>query len=169
MRNPIAVANKILEVAKGTDDQYVTPMQLIKLTYLCHGWMLGLVGRPLLNESVQAWRYGPVVKSIYDAVKKYKDQPVPFPITTIFGGTPTDNFDATDISIIQQVYNIYGHRDGVSLSALTHQQGTPWAITWDQHGQNAVISNDLIENHYRRLSEPSDHANTENNKAAAAN
>lgn len=152
MRNPIAVANKILEVAKGTDDPYVTPMQLIKLTYLCHGWMLGLVGRPLLNESVQAWRYGPVVKSLYDAVKNYKDQPVTSPISVnIFGHVPKNDLDATDNDIIEQVYNIYGHWDGIALSALTHKQGTPWEITWMQHGQNAVISNDLIENHYKRL------------------
>ncbi|WP_131993555.1 type II toxin-antitoxin system antitoxin SocA domain-containing protein [Dokdonella fugitiva] len=40
-------------------------MQLLKLVYLCHAWTLGLLGRPLLREEVQAWRYGPVFPALY--------------------------------------------------------------------------------------------------------
>ena len=36
-------------------------MHAIKLVYLCHGWMLGIYGRSLIGEPVEAWRYGPVV------------------------------------------------------------------------------------------------------------
>jgi len=149
MRNPIAVANKILEAAQATDDSSVTPMQLIKLAYLCHGWMLGLYGRPLLKESVQAWRYGPVVRSVYNAVSKYKDKPVSYPVKNLFGQEVTEEFDEQEKEIIKQIYDLYGKWDGLTLSKLTHQEGTPWYTVWNEKGRNSVISNDLIENHFR--------------------
>ena len=36
-------------------------MQVLKLVYYCHAWMLGLYGRPLIRQPIEAWRYGPVV------------------------------------------------------------------------------------------------------------
>lgn len=153
MHNPVAVANKILEVAQQSDDKHVTPMQLIKLAYMCHGFMLGAHGRPLLNESVQAWRYGPVVRSIYNAVSKHRDQPVPYPIKNIFGGVQSEDFDKEEERVIRQVYEHYGKWDGIKLSHITHREGTPWYIVWNKKGKNAPISNDLIENHYKSLLE----------------
>lgn len=149
MRDPVAVANKILEVAKESSDPSVTPMQLIKLAYLCHGWMLGLYGRPLLSESVEAWQYGPVVRSIYKAVSKHRDKPVEYPIKNMFGHSANEEFDEAELDIIQQVYRIYGGWSGLSLSNLTHQPGTPWSIVWSGKGKNSVISNDLIESHFK--------------------
>lgn len=151
MRKPLAVANKILEFAQNSDGATVTPMQLIKLVYLSHGWMLGLCGKPLLNESVEAWRFGPVVRSVYNAVKDFRDKPVSYPIKPLIGAPYTDDFSQDELDIINQVYNIYGKWDGITLSNLTHQDGTPWDITWKHHGKNAVISNDLIENYYKQL------------------
>lgn len=153
MRKPLSVANKILEIASETDDPYVTPMQLIKLAYLSHAWMLGLHGRPLLNESVEAWKYGPVVRSIYSAVRHHKDQPVLHPIRTFFGREKEEEFEEIETELIRQVYAIYGKFDGITLSNLTHQPGSPWDLTWRNHGQNAVIPNDLIEHFYRRFYE----------------
>ena len=149
MRKPLAVANEILRIAGETDDSSVTPMQLIKLAYLSHGWMLGLYGRPLLDESIEAWRFGPVVRSIYAAVKGFKDKPVIYPIKNIFGSVAHEEFSAEEKDIIKQVYNMYGKWDGISLSGLTHQVGTPWDTVWRKSGQNAIVSNDLIENHFR--------------------
>lgn len=154
MHKPVAVGNKILSFARESPDWSVTPMQLLKLAYLCHGWMLGLYGRPLLNESVQAWRYGPVVRSLYDAISKYRDKPVEHPIRPFWGvATDDEQFDAEESEVIRQVYNHYGRWDGIALSKLTHMAGSPWYVTWHSKGQNAVIPNDLIENFYRKRHE----------------
>lgn len=129
------------------DGDPLTPMQVLKLVYIAHGWNLGLTGRPLINEDVEAWKYGPVVPSVYHEFKR-------------FGGAfitdcPTQQpqgFLPVEISIMHQVWKGYGKRSGVSLSSLTHQPGTPWDITIKRLGQGAVIPNDLIEEHYRSLS-----------------
>jgi uncharacterized phage-associated protein len=139
----LAVAKYLLDRSKAVGDGAVTPMQLTKLAYLAHGWMLGIHGRPLLDEEVGAWQYGPVVPSIYHAVKQYRSLPVQDL------NAPSVTFDAAERSIMDQVVDLYGKYSGIALSSMTHQVGTPWDVTCRQQGQRAAISNDLIENFYK--------------------
>lgn len=139
------VANELLDLAKKAG-RPLTPMQLIKLVYLCQGWMLGIKGRPLFNDPVEAWAYGPVIRSVYDAVKQYRDQP-------ISGRIPADQaeFTSDESDIIDQTFEQFGSLDGLALSTLTHQSGSPWSITHEKLGRNARISNDLMQAHFRDL------------------
>ncbi len=148
----LSVAKRLLEKLSIAHPS-VTPMQLIKMVYIAHGYMLGMHGRPLLSEPVQAWQYGPVVRSVYDAVKQYKSNPVQF----ISGGDCTA-LGADEEQVLDRVVAIYGKSDGVVLSAATHKKGTPWDITWSMHGKNSDISNDLIENFYSALLKQGKHS-----------
>lgn len=139
------VANRILARARDQNDT-LTPMQILKLVYIAHGWMLGLYGRPLIGDEVQAWQYGPVIPRLYNAVRRFKSNPVEGPIPGIF---PVE-FDAAERSIIDQVYDIYGSLSGPELSRMTHAAGTPWALTYRPGEFGCVISNDVIEDHYQR-------------------
>jgi len=146
MRNSaIAVANRLLEKA-GSDG--LDPMKLIKLAYLCQGWMLGLYHQPLVWNDVEAWRYGPVFRELYRYVA---GKP------TIIGsvGISSDekirgSFDDRESDLIDQVYEKYGKKSGLALSALTHAPGSPWDVTYRERGQNSVIPKDLIEEYYAR-------------------
>lgn len=146
MYSSVSVANRILELAEREKDT-VTPMQLMKLVYLCHGWMLGLYGRHLVRDPIEAWRYGPVIKALYDVIRDYRSNPVNHPV----GSDPTPSFDDLEENIIQQVYEKYGKFSGIQLSSLTHLEGSPWYETWNRKGINSVISNDLIEDYFNRL------------------
>lgn len=139
------VANRMLQLA-GDENRSLTPMQLIKLVYLCQGWMLGIEGRPLFKEPVEAWAYGPVIRSVYDAVRTYRDQPISEMIPT----DPT-NFDPDEDDIIRQTFDQYGELPGLTLSKLTHKDGSPWSITYENLGRNGTISNDLIQGHFYEL------------------
>ena len=140
------VANRFLELASARGDS-LTPMQLLKLTYIAHGWNLGLYGRPLLRDEVQAWQYGPVIPRLYNAVRDFRSQPVQGPIRA----PVDDRLSSTEEDVIRQVYDLYGAKTGPALSRLTHAPGTPWALTFVPHEFGIVIPNDLIEDHYRRL------------------
>lgn len=140
MHSSIEVANKLLELAK-TDKKTLTPMQLIKLVFLCHGWMLGLYGRHLINDPVEAWRYGPVIPELYKAIKHFRSNPV-----THINSEDALAFDDEEIDIINQVYKVYGNWNGIQLSSLTHEKNSPWEKTWNSG--KSIISNDLIENFY---------------------
>ena len=144
----VQIGHHILELARKNKITDPTPLKLIKLTYLAHGWMLGLYGQPLATDDVEAWPYGPVFKRLYLAVKKYKNNEV----ENIAVSSPA-KFDRREADIIRQVIEIYGKKDGIFLSALTHQDGTPWSRTWDEYGKNAVIPQEWIEEHFRDKAE----------------
>ncbi|VVO54577.1 hypothetical protein PS900_00476 [Pseudomonas fluorescens] len=144
----LAVAQYILDRCHEWHDGAVTPMQLIKLVYIAHGYMLGKNGEPLLDEPVEAWKYGPVVRSVYDVVRKYQSSPV-----EAVGGSQRwkSGFSEDEKDVMDDVADIYGDVDGIRLSAATHKPDTPWSRTWERNGQNSFISNDLIENFYSRI------------------
>lgn len=151
MRDSKTVANRFLELARERNDA-LTPMQLLKLVYIAHGWMLGLNGRPLIRDDVEAWQYGPVVPRLYNAIRQFRSQPVQGPIKAPSGET----LDPAELDIVSQVYDIYGQKSGPALSRLTHQKGSPWDRTYEHGRYGAVISNDLIEDHYAQLAKRAD-------------
>lgn len=146
------VAKYLLWLARQANDP-LTPMQLLKLVYLCHGWMLGLHGRPLITEPIEAWAYGPVVPSVYQAYKKYGSGSI-----SECPEIEPQGFDGDERKVMAQVFAGYGKYSGIQLSQLTHQQNSPWSLTFQLPGVNNIISNDLIENHYRKLSHQQQHA-----------
>ena len=116
--------------------------------YISHGWTLGLYGRSLINEPAEAWRYGPVVPSVYHRYKSFRGDP----ITT----EPVDRSDAFDDEqrdVIKQVHEVYGDFTAAQLSALTHKPGTPWDVTYREYGAGVIIPNELIRDYYKRLAE----------------
>lgn len=135
------VADQLLWRRSGVS---TTPMQVLKLTYLCHGWMLGVFKRALINEPVEAWRYGPVVPSIYHAYKSFGRHPIETELVD-----RTGKFDAEQRSLIDAVLEAYKDYTAWQLSAITHQPDTPWAKVYgDGRGEGAIIPDRLILSHY---------------------
>ncbi|RYE90398.1 MAG: DUF4065 domain-containing protein [Cytophagaceae bacterium] len=66
----VAIANYFIQKSLDTGVE-VTPMKLLKLVYISHGWSLALLNEPLINEAVEAWTYGPVIPSLYQELKEY--------------------------------------------------------------------------------------------------
>lgn len=140
------VANRFLELADRANDT-LSPMQLLKLVYIAHGWMLGLHGRPLIRDEVHAWQYGPVIPRLYNVTRKFKSQPVQGPLPAA-----AEELTADESAVVDRVYALYGNLTGPALSRITHAVGTPWEVTYRPGEFGMVISNDIIEDHYRKLS-----------------
>src|SRR5258708_4237314 len=71
----LAAANFFL--AKGLEDGVsIDPLKLQKLVYFAHGWHLAVTGKPLIDEYVEAWPYGPVIPSLYHRFKSYGADPI---------------------------------------------------------------------------------------------
>ncbi|MDV8155179.1 Panacea domain-containing protein [Acinetobacter bereziniae] len=145
----LQVANKIIEIG-GQQGMQFTPMQLIKLTYIAHGWMLGLFDRSLFDESVEAWKFGPVIPKLYHQVKAYRNSNITAPIVDV----PETTFNNEELKVLDYVVKAYKEFDGVDLSRITHAEGTPWDQTYPHNvttWHNYQIPNTLIQNHYKKL------------------
>lgn len=148
MESAFAIANYFLQKAAESGIK-LTPMKLLKLVYIAHGWHLGLTGKPLIQEEVQAWKYGPVIESLYHALKQYGNRPIPD--SQPFCATLKHPEDV--IPILEKVWRAYSRYSGAQLSTATHREGTPWKQTVDQSGgvieHGMVIPDELIEGYYR--------------------
>jgi uncharacterized phage-associated protein len=155
MQSPISVSNFFIKKSLETGKE-VTPMKLIKLVYLSHGWHLGLTGEPLLAAGVEAWKYGPVVPDVYHLFKRFGHGQVNSlgQEQTISGVRYPEVHNAEITAFLNHIWDIYSDRSGTDLSALTHQAGSPWDIIWHQRGGNlekgVIIPNDLIKDYYTR-------------------
>lgn len=150
------VAREFHRLAKAeTPPRDLTPIQLIKLTYLAHGWAFVYLGsKGLVNEKVEAWQYGPVFPSLYRALKDYGSSPVDEVPKTFKEQRHSDTYLYEDEkALIKSVYNTYKDLDGPQLITLTHQDGTPWKSTWSRRFWNSEIKPDLISSYYHDLYE----------------
>lgn len=157
----IAVANAFIEKAekKGIND--LSPMKLQKLVYFAHAWMLALADKPLIKEDVKAWKYGPVIESVYHEFKSFGSNRITSLGTEFQGLDSDDVFDMKYVipklpksdkqaaAVIEAIIDIYGDRSAIYLSNLTHAQGSAWCETRNKHADGSVrefvISNDIIK------------------------
>ena len=136
----------------------ISPMKIQKLVYLAHGWYLAVKGKPLIDDPIQAWHYGPVIPNLYQEFKKYGEGPIkrfaleynPYTNEPLTVASPNDE---STIQILNKVYDFYGGFSAIQLSNLTHKQGTPWADTWGEGDipSGTPIDNDKIKEHFISL------------------
>jgi len=154
-----AVANFFIDVDKVGG---ITPMKIQKLVYFSHGWNLAITGNPLISEPVQAWRFGPVIPSLYRECKEFGSEPIKEKLCDIeMQGTlikwvaPTVT-EEKDLALLQRVWSIYGKYTAIQLSNMTHQEGSPWrqVIAQFPNGnlpKGVTIPNDLIKTYFSNL------------------
>jgi len=155
----LAVANYLIGKAHAEGDR-ITVMKLLKLVYIAHGWSLGITGKPLIAEEVQAWQYGPVISSVYQDFRHYRGNPIERQKAVLNDRgeyiIPTVT-DETAKRLLDRVWDVYKRYDGLQLSTITHQPDTPWDVVWRNRGgrwvRDAVIEPELIAQHYRKLAE----------------
>jgi uncharacterized phage-associated protein len=154
-----AVANWFLKKHEGELD----PMKLQKLVYFAHGWHLGLYDARLVNETVQAWRFGPVFPTVYHEFKEFGPNPIKRKATrekfengAIVRWVPVIPRDDEDTqAFLEKIDSEYSSLTAVSLSALTHAPGTPWRRVWDEMGgveiRGKEIPDRIIKQYFRQL------------------
>lgn len=140
------VANEFLRIA-AQSGRRLTNMQLQKLVYIAHGYTLAILHKPLVWQSVEAWRYGPVIKDLYQALREYGAGIVTQPIPISSHRTLPD----THRDIIATVQDAYGRFTGPQLSTMTHKAGTPWANVYSPSRDSEIIPDNLIEEYYSQL------------------
>jgi uncharacterized phage-associated protein len=152
--SPAVIANYFLAKA-SSEERALTPMQLLKLVFIAHGFHLAYYRRPLIDETVQAWRYGPVIHSLYNQLRHHGGGGVSKPIQTGVFPWECDSEVAPSVGqLLDEVWKGYRKYSGTELSAITHVVGSPWYKAWhDNGGKNvyfAEIDDESIADYYSR-------------------
>jgi uncharacterized phage-associated protein len=129
----IAITNWFIEKNK-TDWSDLTHLKIQKLLYYAQGWFLGNYETPLFDDDIEAWRHGPVIRSIYLALRDYKKNQITNLISgpemidgkMVLGYPTIEAKDEQTNNFLNKYWNIYSKINPWVLVNDTHQADTPW-------------------------------------------
>ena len=168
----LAVANRFIDLAQSEGLTDLTPMKLLKLVYFAHGWHLGIMGKPLVDDRVEAWKFGPVMTRLYCEIKQYGTRHISRKLEDFGESSPSDipmlvpveflvknSEDERALDIINLVWEAYKGITAMQLSNLTHLPGAPWSQTVEAEKKkykgllptNTVIPTDCIRAYFKSL------------------
>ena len=129
----------------------VTQMKLQKMVYFAHGYHLAKYNNPLIEEEFQAWKFGPVIPSIYQTYKLYGSDPITdlrliADITTLEAGLTT--LDLAAIDSIDYTWDVTKDLSAADLSAWSHTGGSPWAEAYKPNVNSIPIKNNKITEYF---------------------
>lgn len=124
----------------------VETLKLQKLLYYCNAWSLALRDSPMFTDSIQAWKHGPVVASLYPFHRRLA-------VIDEWPHGDANEIDAADKEFANQIISLYGGRSGWALRELTHRE-SPWIEAWRESKNGEVlgyeISREAMSNFYRQ-------------------
>lgn len=145
MKTASDIANFFIDLAiKVPEIELMTNLKLNKLLYFAQGEYLANFEEPLFDEDFQAWRLGPVIKSIYDEYKACGRQP----ITYIDDTFNIKDFSDEESNFLTDILVKYGFYSAQGLVKLSHKKGGPWATSYSE-GENSIIAKNKIAEYFK--------------------
>lgn len=110
------------EQAKNGQGDLMTNLRLQKLLYFAQGWCLARYGKPLFQEEIKAWPYGPVVLEVYEIYKQNGRGGIEEMLPD------TKLFTEEEFSLLLDVTREYDGFATSRLVSMTHNIGSPWSL-----------------------------------------
>jgi uncharacterized phage-associated protein len=153
-----AIANAFINKASQNGEQ-LSPLKLQKLIYYASGYFIAAYDQPLIDCSIEAWTYGPVVPEVYREFRDLGSEPIVRWATDIDWGSgaftpvPIPTQDARVMNVVDFVWNTYGKYSGLQLSDMTHAPNTPWDLTRRSRPgiKNADISENDLKSYFKQF------------------
>ena len=122
------------------DGEPISNLQLQKILYFCQVQSFKETGKALFDDDFEAWRYGPVIPSIYR-------------LFSLFGGLKITlkpkiehELNSRQEELIERVASRLRGLYPWELVEKTHSNGSPWDKTYDGgKGAGRIITKDLIK------------------------
>ncbi|WP_295992635.1 type II toxin-antitoxin system antitoxin SocA domain-containing protein [uncultured Alistipes sp.] len=158
--NALAIANYFIDLAQK-EGKAITQLGLIKRVYIAHGFSLAIFHKSLLDprfDKVEAWKYGPVIPSVYHSFKQFKANPITEKTVVMvwnekemipeFQTPKLEDKDAKEIC--KMVWNRYSGMSDSDMVSLTHKKGSPWDMCYIQD-KNECIPDEITEWYYKGI------------------
>jgi uncharacterized phage-associated protein len=140
---PQQIANYFIYMHKQ-EGKRLDFMKLLKLVYIAYAWYLNRKNEKLFEESIQAWKDGPVIPSLYH---EFKTQPSfniqQYSLNDEGIATTVEPTDDEVHNILGAVFIMYGKSNGKELSRITHENA-PWKNAINK-GYNAILDDEDIK------------------------
>jgi uncharacterized phage-associated protein len=98
----------------------MTNLKVQKLLYYSQLLHLALFDKPLFEDEIQAWRYGPVCPPAYNFYSEFEAKQLPIPDEDVLSEFPDKTKD-----LLEKVWGCFSGYDAYFLSAMTHRE-FPW-------------------------------------------
>jgi uncharacterized phage-associated protein len=162
MYEALAIANYFVQQALN-ENETLDHLKLQKLLFFAYGWYLAIFDKELFEDEIRTWRYGPVVVSVYETFKEYRNTPINklgrsfsydfmkhnFKLST--PSIPEDDEITNDF--LKEFWESFKKYSGIQLSNATHVADTPWDIA-SKKGK-PVIDKSEIKSYFSSILENS--------------
>lgn len=119
-------------------EKEINNLQLQKILYYTQAAFLVKVNRPAFSDDIVAWKYGPVVKDIYQEYKCNSNRP-------IYDYIPYDGLIADDhTDLIDEIILAKSDYSAFELVEQTHEE-----LPWLDADMNEVISINKIKDYFK--------------------
>ncbi|MBP9773104.1 MAG: SocA family protein [Candidatus Peribacteraceae bacterium] len=135
----------------------ITNLKLQKILYFAQAAHLAVHEKPLFKEEIEAWKFGPVVPSIYKKYKQYTNKVIPNSKVVL-------EFDEQLINFLNSIWEIYGKYSAAELVEITHQH-KPWKQAFFEGKGTTVIEKAVMMSHYKGYFLPQNETSVETKKA----
>ena len=136
----IDIAKKILAKASTPDSgELVSNLKLQKMLYYQQGFHLAVFNKPLFDDEIEAWMYGPAIPCVYDHYKRHGNSGIKYN-GEILALSPEQE------SLFNEVFDVYGDYSAIGLMNMTHREA-PWKTT--PTGKGNVISHEKMKRFFK--------------------
>lgn len=148
----IIKTNAEIKTNQAENDMYdvyegLTHLKLQKLLYFAQGVHLAYLDKPLFDDPIEAWSYGPVVKAVYDQYQKFKREPIKIEITKQIEKLITQiSMDSETYKVLEFVYDNFAIYTAWKLVEMAHADGTPWLKA--KENNEKIINQDDIKKYF---------------------
>lgn len=122
----------------------VSNLKLQKIIYFAQAAHLALEDKPLFNDEIYAWDYGPVVNTVYHKFKRNLRTPIADPSDNKYLGLRAEVTD-----FLEDIWKLFGKYSAGKLVEMTHAHD-PWKNTYDGT-RDKVIPKDLLKSYYKPI------------------
>lgn len=135
------VSNYFLSLAQQ-EKVRLTNLRMQKLLYYSQGFHLALHDKPLFDDEVEAWDFGPVLPRIYFSYQNLVEQSL-----KAFNAQEKDILSSAIVKLMRAVFHQYGSYEVWSLLDKKYTE-TPWSDAY-QSECKAVIPLASLKKHFK--------------------
>lgn len=146
--NVFVVARKVIDFHKSQKNAELDLLKLLKLVYICFGFISAKNKRLLFSSKIEAWALGPVVPDLYYRIRPYLNEENSFSVLGVADLLENQNIKKAVCEDIDDICGYYLRKTSSTMVGLTHKEGTPWQRVFNGTPMTIIPQNTIIQHYF---------------------